>query len=252
MNLISFNFHVYRVLVPYQNYVLYLSATSSPKLANVSTLMDLAAAFDLVDLDDDGVLEYADDRDSFVRADTNGDGELSQAEMDGDSVYGNMTSVTVNVYDFNGDGKVTVADYDLGYFEVGREYGNDVALGEYVEYFISKTESEESGITVKAFVTARRNFLVMDIDDNLKVSEKEFRSEFRVADYDKNGNLTPKEFSGFRPIRDVNVTAYCNNGNVGCPVEKFLVMFNDADTNNDKYLTMTEYLTKFGELTANT
>ncbi|KAK6184408.1 hypothetical protein SNE40_006887 [Patella caerulea] len=225
---------------------------SSPKVAKVSTLIDLAVAFDLADLDDDGVIEYADDRDHFAIIDVNGDGLLSQTERGGDSVYEDMTLPAIKLFDFNGDGKVTMADSDLAHFEIGREYGNDVDLGEYVEYCLSKIESEESGITGKAFVTARRNFLVMDIDDNLKVSEQEFRSEFRVADYDKNGNLTTKEFDGFRPIRNVNVTAYCNNGNVGCPVENFLIMFSDADDDNNKFLTMTEYLTKFGGLTAST
>ncbi|KAK6183985.1 hypothetical protein SNE40_006539 [Patella caerulea] len=225
------------------------TATSSPKLAKISTLMDLTVAFDLGDLDDDGFAEYSENRDHFVRADTNGDGEISDTEVGGDSVGEDVPSVALKFVDINGDGKITMADIDIFFFQLGREYGNEIDLEEYLEYWLSKKESEKSGITVKAFVRARRNYLVMDIDDNLKVSEKEFRSEFRVADYDKNGNLTPEEFNGFRPIRNVNVTAYCNNGNAGCPVANFLIMFNEADDDNNKFLSMTEYLKKFGELT---
>ncbi|KAK6192258.1 hypothetical protein SNE40_003758 [Patella caerulea] len=214
--------------------------------------MDCTLEFDLGDLDDDGMQEWSEIRDHFVRTDINGDLELSQREMSSDPTGGKLSSSYLKLLDVNEDGKITWADFERLFLELGRRYGNDISLEEKLEMSLSQTESEENGITVKSFVRARSNYLVTDIDDNFKVSEQEFRSIFRMADYDRNGNLTTIEFNGFSPIRNVDVTAYCQNANVGCPVEKFLAMFNDADTDNDKFLTMREYLTKFGKLTTST
>ncbi|KAK6190450.1 hypothetical protein SNE40_002314 [Patella caerulea] len=108
------------------------------------------------------MVEYAEIRDHFDRIYTNGDGEISQEELANDSVGEGVSSPLFKLYDVNGDGKITWTDAKLFYFELGREYGNDIDLEEHLEYFLSQTESEDSGITVEAFVRARRNFLAMD------------------------------------------------------------------------------------------
>ncbi|KAK6165591.1 hypothetical protein SNE40_022492 [Patella caerulea] len=212
--------------------------------------MQFTEAFDLADLDDDGRVEFVDSRDHFVRIDINGDGQLTEEEMVGDSAGEDLPPRLFNIIDFNRDEKVTFVDFELFHFAL--EFGNDMDLGEYLEYCISKADLEESGITVKAYLRARRNYLVMDIDDNLKVSEQEFRSQFRVADFDKSGTLTTFELNAFKPIRFVDVTDYCSESNAGYTLDMLLNLFYDADTDEDSFLTMTEYLARVGTLTAST
>ncbi|KAK6188387.1 hypothetical protein SNE40_004568 [Patella caerulea] len=172
--------------------------------------------------------------------------------MHGDSAAEETREPDVQILDVTGDGKIAFEDIELFYFELARKYGNDVNLQDYLEYCIPQLPPETSGMTVKAFVSARRNFLITDVDDNNKVSKKEVKSEFRVADYDKNNKLSKLEWDGLSLIRNVDVSEYCTNVTVGCPVEDVLVIFDQADQDGDDALTLKEFLIKIGELTKST
>ncbi|KAK6188386.1 hypothetical protein SNE40_004567 [Patella caerulea] len=226
--------------------------TTSLQLASITSLMKWTNFFNLRDFDDDGFLEYTDEQDHFRRVDINGDGIASHQEIHGDSAGEEASETDFQILDATSDGKITMVDIEMFYFELAREYGNDVNLKDYLEYCLLQLPPQASGVTVKAFVSARRNFLITDVDDNNKVSKKEVKSEFRVADYDKDNKLSKLELDGLNLLRNVDVSEYCTNATVGCPVEDFLVIFDQADRDGDDALTLKEYLMKFGELTKST
>ncbi|KAK6180253.1 hypothetical protein SNE40_012441 [Patella caerulea] len=216
-----------------------------PLSGSIDTLIHLREMFHREDIDDNGIIEYTDARETDIRVDANHDGVYTQEEFDADpdlSGY-NQRREWIQL-DVNNDGIITHEDTKLIFFLGPPQYN----LEQFLEFFANQRSPRRGEITVKSFVLAEENFRLTDINDNGLVSEREFTSVFRVADYNHDGVLQNLELNRYRPLQNVPVNEYCSDVTAGCMVEDFLVMFKESDVNNDGTLGLKEFLVTFGTL----